>query len=127
MDILTSNDALSSWKDKINNQIFASEIVKSYFYDPAQSYTPDVLDFFVEGGVLKSGNTFVSVVAAKVRLLNNTVNWVVINTTPAGEAIEVYADGSVPASEVIPLYRVTVDGSFNVTLIEDLKTWAIRV
>lgn len=126
MRTLNTADSLPQWITKYNEDVAAHSVVNSFYYDPAQSYTPNILDFYVSGGILRNGSTFVSIAADLVRLNNDAVNFVVLNTTPSSEAIEVYEDGSVPASEIIPLYRVTVDASFTVTEVLDIRTPYVR-
>lgn len=119
-------DSLPQWLDKYNEDVVAHPVVNSFYYDPNQSYTPNPTDFYVEGGILRDGNSIVEVPAVKLTLTEDATNWVVLNTTPSSEAIEFYEDGSVPASEIIPLYRVIIDASFVVQSILDVRTPYVR-
>lgn len=126
MKNLLNTDSLPGWKDKINDQLMGHSVINSFYYDPDLSYTPDVLDFYVNGGILRDGVNIIEISSSLLRLNNNNINWVVINTTTASEILEVYTDTTLPSSNVIPLYKVTVDGSFTVTEILDVRTWAVK-
>lgn len=126
MKNLLDTDSLPGWKDKINGQLMDHSVINSFYYDPDLSYTPDVLDFHVNGGILRDGVNIIEISSNLLRLNNNSINWVVLNTTTSAESLEVYTSATLPNSNVIPLYKVTVDNSFTVTEILDVRTWVIK-
>ncbi|MDX1532727.1 MAG: hypothetical protein R3230_00815 [Nitrosopumilaceae archaeon] len=117
-EVLKNEDTFGVWKDKINDLVEGTV---------AGSFDQDIdntsgLNFGVKEGKLRLGSTVVTIVASVVAIPASDVSIVAVYTDPSINEIRVYDELAVPTSGVIPLFKVTTDGS-SITDVEDLRTW----
>jgi len=115
---LILDDTFNVWRQKIN-ELIEGNIVGSFDYDEENSSN---FSFVVNEGKLRLGSQVVTISGTTATLQPSQTNIIALYTDPQVNEIRVYEESAVPASYVIPLFKVVTDAT-TVVSIEDLRTW----